>query len=70
MAQWLKIRLTMQETQEIWVLFVDWEDPLEKKMATHSSCVAWKIPWTKEPDRQAIVPWSHKDSDMTEHGRV
>ena len=27
-----------------------WEDPLEKKMATHSSILAWKIPWTEEPD--------------------
>ena len=60
----------MQETQEIWVQFLDWEDPLEKEMATHSSFVAWKIPWTKEPGRQAIVPWTRKDSDTTEHGRV
>ena len=28
-----------------------WEDPLEEKMATHSSVLAWKIPWTEEPDR-------------------
>ena len=28
-----------------------WENPLEKKMATHSSILAWKIPWTEEPDR-------------------
>ena len=28
-----------------------WEDPLEKEMATHSSTLAWKIPWTEEPDR-------------------
>ena len=28
-----------------------WEDPLEKEMATHSSPLAWKIPWTKEPGR-------------------
>ena len=27
-----------------------WEDPLEKEMATHSSILAWKIPWTEEPD--------------------
>ena len=52
------------------VQFLGWEDPLEKEMATHSSFVAWKIPWTKEPGRQAIVPWTRKDSDTTEHGRV
>ena len=33
-----------------------WEDPLEKEMATHSSTLAWKIPWTEEPGRlQSIV---------------
>ena len=37
----------MQETQ---VKFLGWEDPLEKEMATHSSTLAWKIPWTKEPE--------------------
>ena len=36
----------MQETQ---VRFLDWEDPLEKEMATHSSILAWRIPWTEEP---------------------
>ena len=37
--------------QETWVQFLLWEDPLEKEMATHSSILAWIIPWTKEPDR-------------------
>jgi len=37
--------------QETWVLSLDWEDPLEKEMATHSSTLAWKIPWTEEPGR-------------------
>ena len=36
----------MQETR---VQSLDWEDPLEKGMVTHSSILAWKIPWTKEP---------------------
>jgi len=34
--------------QETWVRFLGWEDPLEKEMATHSSVLAWKIPWTDE----------------------
>ena len=38
----------MWETQ---VQSLGWEDPLEKEMATHSSTLAWKIPWTKEPGR-------------------
>ena len=37
---------TMQET---WVQFLGWEDHLGKKMATHSSILAWTIPWTEEP---------------------
>ena len=32
-----------------WALSLDWEDPLEKEMATHSSILAWRIPWTEEP---------------------
>ena len=39
---------TMQET---WVQSLGQEDPLEKAMATHSSTLAWKIPWTEEPGR-------------------
>ena len=37
--------------QQTWVRFLSWEDPLEKEMATHSSILAWKIPWTEEPCR-------------------
>ena len=39
----------MQETQEIQVQSLGWEDPLETEMATHSSILAWKIPWTQGP---------------------
>ena len=35
--------------QDTWVQSLGWEDPLEKEMATHSSSLAWKIPWTEEP---------------------
>ena len=35
--------------QEMWIRSLDWEDPLEESMATHSSILAWKIPWTEEP---------------------
>ena len=37
--------------QETWVRSLGWEDPLEKEMATHSSTLAWKTPWTEEPGR-------------------
>ena len=39
----------MQETQETRVQSLGWEDPLEEEMATRSSILAWKIPWTEEP---------------------
>ena len=47
-AQTVKGLPTMWETQ---VRFLGWEDPLEKEMATHSSIIAWKIPWMEEPGR-------------------
>ena len=50
------IRLTQVLKSSLYYLSVkfiklplDWEDPLEKEMVTHSSILAWKIPWTKEP---------------------
>ena len=45
-ARTVKRLPTMRET---WVQSLGWEDPLEKEMATHSSILAWKIPWTEEP---------------------
>ena len=36
---------------EIWIQPLDWEDLLEKGMATHSSILVWEIPWTEEPGR-------------------
>ena len=41
----------MQETLEIWVRYLDHEDPLEEGMATHCSILIWRIPWTEEPGR-------------------
>ena len=45
-AQMVKNLPAMQET---WVQSLDWEDSLEKRMSTHSSILAWRIPWTEEP---------------------
>ena len=47
-AQSVKNLPAMQET---WIPFLGWEDPLEKEMATHSSILAWRIPWSEEPGR-------------------
>ena len=48
--------------RETWVRFLGQEDPLEKEMATYSSVLAWRIPWTEEAD---YSPWGRKESGMT-----
>ena len=61
MAQTVKKRPAMQETG---VQSLGWEDPLEKEMATHSSILAWRIPWTEEP--AGLQSMDRKELDMTE----
>ena len=51
----------LPEMQETWVQSLDWEDPLEKGMAIHSSILAWRIPWTEEPE--GCRPWGRKQLD-------
>ena len=58
MAQIVKTLPAVQETQ---VQSLNWEDPLEKEMATPSSILGWKIPWTEEPGS-----WGCKELDTTE----
>ena len=55
----------MQETQ---VRFLGQEDPLEKGMATHSSILDWRIPWTEI--LAGYSPWGGKELDMTEQLRL
>ena len=51
--------------QETWVQSLGGEDLLKKGMATHSSILAWEIPWTEEPGG-LYSSWSHRESDLTE----
>ena len=63
MAQRVKNLPAMQETQETQVWSLGWEYPLEEEMATHSSILAWEIPWTEEPgglQTQGYSPWVAK----------
>ena len=60
-AQTVKNLSAMWET---WVQSLGWEDPLEKVMATQSSTLAWRIPWTEELGG-LHSPWGLKESDMT-----
>ena len=64
-AQWGRIHLPIQEMPEIWVRSLGWEDPLEHKMATCSSILAWKNPMQRGA-WQAVVP-EVAESDVTEH---
>ena len=50
--------------QETWVRSLGWEDSLAKEMATHSSILAWRIPWMEEPGGQQSMGF--KESDKTE----
>ena len=60
MVQRLKGLPAMWET---WVRSLGWEDPLEKEMATHSSILAWRIPWTEELG--GLKSTGRKESDTT-----
>ena len=59
-TQLVKSLPAVQKTQ---VQFPGQEDPLEKEMATHSSILAWRTPWTEEPDR--LQSMELQESDMT-----
>ena len=63
---WLSVRElpAIQEMQEMWVQSLGLEDPLEEGTATHSSILAWEIPWTEEPG--GVQSWGRKESDKTE----
>ena len=61
-AQMVKRLPAVRETQ---VRSLGWEDPLEKEMATHSSTLVWRIPWTEEPGR-LYSPRGHQELDTTE----
>ena len=59
----------VQKMQQMRVQSMDWDDPLEEGMTTHSSILAWRIPWTEDPGGLQSI--GHKESDrneVTEHG--
>ena len=60
--------LPVLEASQTRVLSLGRADPLEEEMATCSSVLAWKIPWTEEPGR--LPSMGHKESDTTEHART
>ena len=62
-AQWLRIRLLVQEIQDIQIESPGREDPLEEEEATHSSILAWKIPWTEELGGLKSLGWQRVGRD-------
>ena len=52
--------------RETWVQSLGWEDPLEEGLATHSSTLAWEVPWTDEPSGLHRVHGALKESETTE----
>ena len=59
----------MQEMQEVRVQFLGLEDPLEKDMATHSSILAWRIPWAVEPGGLQSIGSQRDTTEATEQRR-
>ena len=64
MAQPVKNLPAMQETQQMRIQSLGQEDPLEEETATHSSILAWRIPWTEEPG--GLQSTELQESDTTE----
>ena len=69
LAQQLKNQPAVWETKEMWAGSLGQEDTMEEEMATHSSILAWRIPWTEEPGRlQSKVLQSQTPlSDYAQH---
>ena len=61
-------KLPAMQMQEMQVQFLGWEDPLEKEMATHSSILAWEIPWREEPG--GLQSLGSKELEMAEHAHM
>ena len=59
--KWTIVNLLLYYIYYIIIVNLGWEDPLEKEMTTHSSILAWRIPWTEETG--SYSPWDHKESD-------
>ena len=66
-GQWASLEAPLVKSlpavQETWVQSLGWDDPLEKEMATHSSILAWRIPWTEKPG--SLQSMGLQESDTT-----
>ena len=69
MAQRLRIHLPMQETREMGVPSLGREDPLEEGTATHSSILAWRLPWTEEPGGATVHGVTESQTRLSSHSQ-
>ena len=60
----------MQETQEMQVPSLGWEDPLEEGMATHSSILAWDLPWTEGPGGLQLMGWQNRWTRLSDRAHT
>ena len=67
MAQVVKNLPAMQEMQKMCVQSLSWEDLLDEEIATHSSILAWRIPWTEEPDRLQSMASQGRETQLSMH---
>ena len=71
LPQWLRSKeatCSLGDLQETWVQSLGWQDSLEEEMATHSSILAWKIPWTEKPGGLQSMGWQRVEHNLaTEH---
>ena len=65
LAQWKRIYLPMQGSQEAQIPSLGREDSLEEEMATHSSILAWRIPWTEQPGRLQFMRWPKSQTRLS-----
>ena len=67
MDQVVKNLPAMQETQKMCVQSLSWEDLLEEEIATHSSILAWRIPWTEKPDGLQSMASQERETQLSTH---
>ena len=63
----VKNLVAKQEMQDMWILSLSQEDPLKEEMATHSSILAWEIPWTEEPGRLQSMGSQESQTGLSEN---
>ena len=70
LPRWLSDKRIYLPVQETKVPSLGWENLLEKEMATHSSVLAWKIPWTEEPGGLQCIGWPKSQTQLSNYTTI